>query len=106
MQTEAAIKMRRSVRAFAKKPIAPNLIEKLIDAARLAPTARNVQPWEFVAITKWDKHDEGEEVSFGTMDEAIEYLVDKWFADAPKLFRELLPTMKAIGNFKGRTIKA
>jgi len=44
--------MRRSVRAFAKKPIAPNLIEKLIDAARLAPTARNVQPWDFVAVTK------------------------------------------------------
>ena len=52
MQTEAAIKMRRSVRGFAKKPIAPALIEKLIDAARLAPTAKNVQPWDFVAVTK------------------------------------------------------
>ena len=52
MQTVAAIKMRRSVRGFAQKPIAPDLIEKLIDAARLAPTAKNVQPWDFVAITK------------------------------------------------------
>lgn len=30
-------------------------LESVIDAARLAPTARNVQPWEFVVITDKDK---------------------------------------------------
>lgn len=52
MEVQEALKKRRSVRAFIPKPVAPDLIEKLIDAARLAPTARNVQPWEFVAVTK------------------------------------------------------
>ncbi len=52
MQTQEAIKNRHSIRNFSDKPIPVDLIEKLIDAARLAPTARNVQPWEFIGITK------------------------------------------------------
>ncbi len=54
MQTQEAIKNRHSIRNFANKPIATDLLEKLIDAARLAPTARNVQPWEFIVVTKKD----------------------------------------------------
>ena len=53
-QTLQALKKRRSVRDFNKKQVPRNLIEELIDCARLAPTARNVQPWEFVVITKKD----------------------------------------------------
>lgn len=52
MLTKEAILKRRSTRGF--KPdasIAREVIEELIDGARMAPTARNVQPWEFVVIT-------------------------------------------------------
>jgi nitroreductase len=52
MDTLEAIKKRRSIRTFNVRSIPPKLIEELIDCARLAPTARNVQPWEFVVITK------------------------------------------------------
>ncbi|MEI6632118.1 MAG: nitroreductase family protein [bacterium] len=52
MQTQEAIKQRHSCRSFNGKPIPEPLIEELIDCARLAPTARNVQPLDFVAITK------------------------------------------------------
>lgn len=52
METQEAIKKRRSVRTFISKPIPPNLIEQLIDSARLASTARNLQPWEFIIITQ------------------------------------------------------
>jgi nitroreductase len=45
---------RRSVRVFQEKPIAKNVLEDIVDAARLAPTARNVQPWEFVVVTGKD----------------------------------------------------
>jgi len=54
MQTLQALKNRRSVRIFNAKPVPRDLVEELIDCARLAPTARNVQPWEFVVITKKD----------------------------------------------------
>jgi nitroreductase len=52
MQALEAIKTRRSVRSFKSRPLASGTIEKLIDCARLATTARNIQPWEFVAITE------------------------------------------------------
>lgn len=54
MQAEEALKDRRSIRSFEKKPVPVKLIEEIIDCARFAPTARNVQPWEFVAVTNRD----------------------------------------------------
>jgi nitroreductase len=52
MQTKEALLRRRSIRVFSTETLAPNVIEELVDSARFAPTARNVQPWEFIAITK------------------------------------------------------
>jgi nitroreductase len=51
MDALSAIRNRRSTRKFAKKPIPREQLEAVIDAGRLAPTARNEQPWEFVVIT-------------------------------------------------------
>jgi len=51
MKTEEALKTRRSVRIYSPKSVPKDLITQLIDCARLAPTARNEQPWEFIAIT-------------------------------------------------------
>jgi len=52
MELSEAIKGRRSIRAFKKQDIPEKTIEKLIDAARWAPSAGNIQPWEFVIVTK------------------------------------------------------
>lgn len=54
MQTQEAIKKRHSTRNFSSKPIATKLIEEIIDSARFAPTARNVQPWEFIVVAQKD----------------------------------------------------
>lgn len=51
METIQAIKSRRSVRAFSPKPVPKESINKLLDSARFAPTARNVQPWQFIVVT-------------------------------------------------------
>jgi len=45
-----AIKKRRSVRAFTNEPVSAKEVMKLIDAARWAPSAGNIQPWEFVVV--------------------------------------------------------
>jgi len=45
-----AIKGRRSVRAFKSDDVSPEIVEKLIDAARRAPSAGNIQPWEFIIV--------------------------------------------------------
>ena len=41
---------RRSIRQFSQNPISKNILEKLINAARLAPSAANLQPLEFIAV--------------------------------------------------------
>jgi len=45
-----AIKSRRSVRAFTNEPVSDAEVKKLIDAARCAPSAGNIQPWEFIVV--------------------------------------------------------
>jgi len=52
MEVSKAIKGRRSVRAFRNEPISSDIVEKLIDAARWAPSAGNIQPWEFIIVRK------------------------------------------------------
>jgi len=47
-----ALKTRRSVRAYTGEPVSREVIEDIIDCGRLAATAINIQPWEFVAVTE------------------------------------------------------
>jgi nitroreductase len=51
MDAIEAIKTRRSVRRYTSQPIPDEVLEDIIDCARLAPSARNQQPWAFVVIT-------------------------------------------------------
>jgi len=46
-----AIKGRRSIRAYDSKPIEKEKIEAVLEAARLAPSARNRQKWQFIVVT-------------------------------------------------------
>jgi len=46
-----AIRSRRSVRSYTTQSVHRATINEIIDCARLAPTAMNDQPWEFVVIT-------------------------------------------------------
>jgi len=45
-----AIKTRHSVRAFQDKPVAPQIIKQILDAARYAPSAVNTQPWHVAVL--------------------------------------------------------
>ncbi len=50
MDAIEALLTRRSCRQFSGREVARDLIEKIVDAGRLAASARNVQPWEFVVV--------------------------------------------------------
>jgi nitroreductase len=54
MDVLEAIKGRRSIRAFRSQRVPAEIVEKLIDAARCAPSAGNIQPWEFIIVRKPD----------------------------------------------------
>ncbi len=47
-----AIRKRRSVRSYTGESIPHADLEKIIDAARLAASGNNTQPWEFVVVTE------------------------------------------------------
>lgn len=44
---EKVLKSRRSVRVYQDEPIPEEIIQKILDAALLAPNSSNLQPWEF-----------------------------------------------------------
>jgi nitroreductase len=45
---------RRSIRRYQEKPVEKEKIEWLLKAAMAAPSAMNIKPWEFVAVTDPD----------------------------------------------------
>lgn len=51
MDAIEALRTRRSIRSFETKPVPMDVIETIIDCARLAPSANNIQPWEFIVVT-------------------------------------------------------
>jgi len=50
MDIAKAIRDRRSVRSYEKKDVPQDVLEKVLQAARLAPSANNRQPWRFVIV--------------------------------------------------------
>jgi len=52
MDVLEVIKGRRSIRAFKNQDVPAEIVEELIDAARWAPSAGNIQPWEFIIVRK------------------------------------------------------
>lgn len=46
-----SIRSRRSIRRFSTDPVPEEIIQDILECGRLAPTARNVQPWLIGAVT-------------------------------------------------------
>jgi len=57
MDVFEAIRKRRSVRTYASKPVLMKKLEKILEAARLAPSAVNFQPWHFIVVTDPEKRE-------------------------------------------------
>ncbi len=55
METWDAITSRRNVREFEDRPIPPELLERVLEAGRRAPSSRNSQPWDFILVTDRDQ---------------------------------------------------
>lgn len=45
-----AITKRRSIRAYKPDPIPEDKLNRILEAARLAPSAKNRQPWKFIVV--------------------------------------------------------
>jgi len=55
MDVFEAIQKRKSSRSYESKPVPKETLEKLLEAARLSPSAKNIQPWHFIVVTEAEK---------------------------------------------------
>jgi nitroreductase len=74
MEFEELIKHRYSVRAYQDRPVEKELLERVLEAARLAPTAANRQPFQLVVV-----HTRGREQELKPIHHR------QWFLQAPLL---------------------
>ena len=89
-----SIFIRRSIREYIDKPVEKEKIEKILQAAMQAPSARNQQAWEFIVVTADDVKNKVSEIGpssrlaakspvlivmLGNRDEML--IPDKWAQD-------------------------
>lgn len=55
MDVFEAVQARHSIRSYQDKPVPTEKLEKILEAARLAPSAINIEPWHFIAVTNPEK---------------------------------------------------
>jgi len=54
MNVHEAIRVRRSIRDFLPEPVPADSLERILEAARLAPSSSNRQEWRFIVVK--DEH--------------------------------------------------
>ncbi|KPK63277.1 nitroreductase [candidate division WOR_3 bacterium SM23_42] len=50
MEFYEIIKKRKSVRKYKSDPIPEDVLNRILDAGRMAPSAKNYQPWHFIVV--------------------------------------------------------
>jgi len=54
MDVYEAIRARRSVRQWQDRPVEEEKLQRVMEAARLAPSAKNLQEWRFIVVSDPD----------------------------------------------------
>lgn len=57
MEFEEVVKKRKSTRNYINKKVSKKNLNKILNAARLAPSAKNRQPWRFLILNSKQKND-------------------------------------------------
>ena len=57
MNFDEVINKRQSIRSYNQKEVTDEELKTIINSARLAPSAKNRQPWRFYILTKKEKDD-------------------------------------------------
>ena len=101
MELSHVIQTRRSVRKFQDTPVEREKINACLEAARLAPSACNSQPWEFIVI-------DDPKVKEAFCQEAFSgvYKMSAWAQHAPVLVAAVSDKgsfVSRMGNFIRRT---
>lgn len=61
------VKKRYSVRRYSGRPVAREKIERCLEAARMAPSACNAQPWQFIVVDEPGLKEKVARATFGPL---------------------------------------
>ena len=94
------VKKRKSLRKYSKRPVSREKIERCLEAARLAPSACNSQPWYFIVCDDEKLRKEVADKAFSGV-----YSMNSFAKDAPVLIVVVTERSNYIarlgGYFKG-----
>ncbi len=90
------IKIRQSVRRYSDKAVEKEKIEKCLEAARLAPSASNSQPWKYIVV---DEEELKNKVAEATFDKVVKF--NKFAVQAPVIIVIVIEKPKIITQIGG-----
>jgi nitroreductase len=99
MSVKEIIAQRRSIRRYLDKSVEREKILECLEAARLAPSADNVQPWRFLVIDDPELRDKFAKEVFSGI-----YSISKFAVKAPVLIM-ILARLDIIANRIGKQIQ-
>ena len=91
MELSKLILARQSVRRYAETPVEPEKLNKCLEAARMAPSASNSQPWKFIVVEQEPLRTELAQATFSDIK-----LINKFTMQAPVLVVIVLEKAKMI----------
>ncbi|MDT8309051.1 MAG: nitroreductase family protein [Bacteroidales bacterium] len=91
MEFSKLITLRQSVRRYSDKPVESAKLTACLEAARMAPSASNSQPWSFVAVTEPGL---AKKVAEATYDSIISF--NKFVPEAPVIVALVIEKPKFI----------
>ena len=97
MDFSELIKVRQSVRNYSDKAVEKEKIEKCLEAARLAPSASNSQPWKYIVV---DEEELKNKVAKATYDKIIRF--NKFTIQAPVIIVVVIEKPKLITQIGGK----
>lgn len=91
MTFKELILARQSVRRYAETPVEPEKLQQCLEAARLAPSASNSQPWRFIVVDKEPLRSEIAKATFSDIQ-----LINKFTLQAPVMVVIVMEKAKLI----------
>lgn len=76
------VRRRRSIRRFKEDKVPKNVLNRILEAARWAPSGANLQPWKFIVVTEL-------ETKARIADSCTEFSKEVWKSFAPETARFL-----------------
>ncbi len=92
------VEKRRSIRKYQDKEVKEEIIKKVIDAGRLAPTGGNMQPWEFIIVKEKANINRITDATFIGFDKESSMKQD-WLRNAPALIVVCVDFKRTIARY-------